>query len=54
MTSKKKLVKAALKHPELFKPAELQYFALWLRHKQEKKDAKIGWWNDKSTDNHIK
>lgn len=51
MTSKKKLVKAALKNPELFKPAELQYFALWLRHKQEKKDAKIGRWNNNFTVN---
>jgi hypothetical protein len=39
---KKKLVKRALKHPELYTPAELAYFGrwLWLR-KQHKKAAKM-------------
>jgi len=39
---KKKLAKEALKHPELFTPAELAYFDRWLLHrKQHKKAAKI-------------
>jgi hypothetical protein len=39
---KKKLVKKALDHPELFTPAELAYFDRWLWHrKQHKKAAKI-------------
>jgi len=37
MTSKKKLVKKALKSPELYTPAELQYFKLWLAAKKRKK-----------------
>lgn len=40
MTKKKKLVKNALKHPELHTPAELKFFELWLTHKKEKKEAK--------------
>jgi hypothetical protein len=40
MTSKKKLAKEALKHPELFAPAELSYFELWLKSRKEKKQAK--------------
>lgn len=40
MTKKKKLVKDALKHPELHTPAELKFFEIWLAHKKEKKDAK--------------
>jgi hypothetical protein len=39
---KKKLVKKALKHPELFTPGELAYFDRWLwQRKQHKKAAKI-------------
>jgi len=39
---KKKLVREALKHPELFTPAELAYFDRWLwQRKQHKKAAKI-------------
>ena len=39
---KKKLVKKAIDHPELFTPAELAYFDRWLSHrKQHKKAAKI-------------
>jgi len=39
---KKKLVKKALDHPELFTPAELAYFDRWLwQRKQQKKAAKI-------------
>lgn len=37
---KKKLVKEALKHPELFAPAELSFFELWLRKRKEAKEAK--------------
>jgi hypothetical protein len=37
MTKKKKLVKHALKHPELFAPAELAYFQLWLKNRKEQK-----------------
>ena len=40
MTKKKKLVKNALKNPELHTPAELKFFELWLTHKKEKKEAK--------------
>jgi hypothetical protein len=39
---RKKLVKKALKHPELYTPAELAYFKRWLwQKKQDKKAAKI-------------
>jgi len=38
----KKLIKRALKHPELYTPAELTFFDYWLRRKKEdKKTAKI-------------
>lgn len=38
----KKLVKEALKHPELYSSAELKFFDRWLRKKKEdKKTAKI-------------
>lgn len=40
MTKKKKLVKDALKHPELHTQADLKFFELWLAHKKEKKEAK--------------
>ena len=40
MSSKKKLVKNALEHPELYAPAELSFFDLWLRKRKEKKEAK--------------
>ncbi len=36
---KHKLAKNALKHPELFAPAELAYFELWLRAREERKAA---------------
>lgn len=35
---KTKLVKRALKHPELFQPAELDFFGLWLRTRKERKE----------------
>lgn len=38
---KKKLVKEALKHPELYTPGELAYFNRWLWLKKQKKTAKI-------------
>ena len=38
---KKKLVKEALKHPELFTPGDLAYFERWLWQKEQKKAAKI-------------
>ena len=37
---KKKLVKEALKHPEMYSPGELSFFQLWLKEKKEKKQAK--------------
>jgi hypothetical protein len=40
MTKKKKLVKEALKHPEMFAPAELSFFELWLRKRKEAKESK--------------
>jgi hypothetical protein len=40
MTKKKKLVKEALKHPEMFAPAELSFFELWLRKRKEAKEAR--------------
>ena len=36
---KHKLAKNALKHPELFAPAELAYFQLWLKAREERKAA---------------
>lgn len=40
MTSRKKLVKKALKHPELHTEAELAFFRLWLHAKKTSKEAK--------------
>ena len=40
MTKKKKLVKKALKTPELYTQAELQYFRLWLANKKKHKETK--------------
>jgi len=37
----KKLVKNALKHPELYSPAELIFFSKWLHQKKQTKAAKI-------------
>lgn len=36
---KHKLAKEALKHPELFAPAELAYFERWLRARKDRKAA---------------
>lgn len=38
--SKKKLVKNALKHPELYSPDEVLYFQMWLKAKEYRKDRK--------------
>ena len=40
MTKKKKLVKKALKTPEMFAPAELAYFQLWLEAKRRAKEER--------------
>lgn len=40
MTKKKKLVKEALQHPEMYAPAELSFFERWLDLKRQKKEAK--------------
>lgn len=40
MTKKKKLVKQAIKHPELHTEAEIQFFRIWLEHKKLKKSEK--------------
>jgi hypothetical protein len=38
----KKLIKQALKHPELYTPAEVSFFGRWLHEKKkDKKTAKI-------------
>ena len=37
LTKKKKLVKQALKQPDLYSPAELQYFKIWLASKKAAK-----------------
>jgi hypothetical protein len=44
----KKLVKKALKHPELYGPAELAFFERWLASKKRAKAAKIN--KDKKKD----
>ncbi len=36
----KKIIKRALKQPELYSEAELIYFELWKKAKKELKDAK--------------
>ena len=38
---KKKLVKNALKHPELYTSGELAYFERWLKQRKLNKAAKI-------------
>lgn len=40
MTSKKKLVKNAIKNPEQYSPAEVQFFKFWLELKKNKKQLK--------------
>lgn len=40
MTKRKKLVKEALKHPEKFAAADLQYMELWLAEKERQKELK--------------
>ena len=38
--SKKKLVEKALDRPEMYSPAELAFFQMWLEEKRAKKKAK--------------
>ena len=40
MTKRKKLVKQALKNPELYTDAELQFMRKWLYYKKQHKQAK--------------
>ena len=40
MTKKKKLVKIALRHPDLYSDAELAYFQRWLALRKERKEKK--------------
>jgi len=40
VTKKKKLVKQALKNPDLYTAAELQYFKRWLAFKKKQKENK--------------
>jgi hypothetical protein len=40
MTTRKKLVKQALQHPEQFASAELLYMKLWLKEKKHQKALK--------------
>jgi len=40
MTKKSKLVKMALKHPDLYSQGELAYFQLWLKEHKVRKAAK--------------
>ena len=40
MTKKTKLVKAAIKNPEVYTQAEIQFFRIWLEHKKMKKAEK--------------
>lgn len=42
MTKKRKLVKEALKNPELFSKGELVYFERWLYEKKKLKKLKKG------------
>ena len=37
---RKKLVKKALKNPDFYDDAELQYMKMWLRHKKQEKQLK--------------
>jgi hypothetical protein len=41
MTKKKKLIKQALKKPGLYTFGELAFFQTWLKHRKERKAAKI-------------
>jgi hypothetical protein len=40
MTKTAKLVKNALKHPELYSEGELMYFNLWLGERKKRKEKK--------------
>ena len=41
MTKKKKLVKKAIKKPGLYTPGELAFFQVWLKHRKERKAARM-------------
>jgi len=41
MTKKRKLIKQALKKPGLYTFGELVFFQTWLKHRKERKAAKI-------------
>lgn len=41
MTKKSKLIKQALKQPWLYTFGELAFFRTWLKHRKERKAAKI-------------
>jgi hypothetical protein len=41
MTTKKKLIKKALKRENLYSFGELAFFQKWLKHRKERKAAKI-------------
>ena len=40
MTSKKKLVKDALGHPEQYTPEDIEYFRMWMRERKRLKTLK--------------
>jgi hypothetical protein len=40
VTKRKKLAKEAIKHPEQFDPAEIQYMQMWLDEKKRQKELK--------------
>lgn len=40
MSKTKKLVKEALKHPELYTEGDLMYFRMWLKLRKERKERK--------------
>jgi len=41
MTKKRKLIKKAIKKPGLYTPGELAFFHAWLKHRKERKAARM-------------
>jgi hypothetical protein len=41
MTKKKKLIKKAIKKPGLYTSGELAFFQVWLKHRKERKAARM-------------
>jgi hypothetical protein len=41
MTKKRKLIKKALKQESLYTPGELAFFHAWLKHRKERKAARM-------------